>query len=520
MNIKSIGILGLLLVLCAFMAVMTSDPWYDIFSGTFLQANNVENLLRRTAMYGVLGIGVAFVIITSGIDLSIGSVVCLSGCLLATFLQVEYRSVGSRDVLQVSAKQKTIVFRGPPDSFAPGDRLRFWGGRRARNAIVRVERIEPAGSAEFPESSRMVVDQEFSRDDDGGQVARVFSIQRFTNRTADSPSTITLPITDHPLRPRDQVTLVHPTQLLKQAVITQVTVDDTSMVLALKEDLGRDFNDQWLAVPLERRQRMSIAAALALVLSIAAGLGLIHGLLVTRIRLRPFVVTLCGLLIYRGASRWLVSDQPVGFRDEYTDSLSALGSGKWSLFEWMENGHTHTFGIPYPFFIMVIAAIVAAIFLNKTIWGRYLLALGRNEEATRYSGINTSLVTMIAYVICTVSAAVGGMLFALDSNSVSPSSFGNFFELYAIAAAVLGGCSLRGGEGTILGVIIGTMVMQILNNLILLMKISDELEFAIIGAVILVGVSADEIVRQLAARRRALADARLAATAAGADPER
>ncbi|MBI2477494.1 MAG: hypothetical protein HYV60_02225 [Planctomycetia bacterium] len=101
------------------------------------------------------------------------------------------------------------------------------------------------------------------------------------------------------------------------------------------------------------------------------------------------------------------------------------------------------------------------------------------------------------------------MLFALDSNSVSPSSFGNFFELYAIAAAVLGGCSLRGGEGTILGVIIGTAVMQILNNLILLMKISDELEFAIIGTVILIGVSADELVKRIAAKRRAIASTRL-----------
>jgi ribose transport system permease protein len=100
---------------------------------------------------------------------------------------------------------------------------------------------------------------------------------------------------------------------------------------------------------------------------------------------------------------------------------------------------------------------------------------------------------------------LAGILFALDSNSVSPSSFGNFFELYAIAAAVLGGCSLRGGEGTILGVVVGTAVMQVLNNLILLMKISDELEFAIIGLVILLGVIGDEVVRRWSARRKAVA---------------
>jgi len=136
-----------------------------------------------------------------------------------------------------------------------------------------------------------------------------------------------------------------------------------------------------------------------------------------------------------------------------------------------------------------------------------MAALGRNVEAAKFSGINTDRVTIVAYVICTGLAAVGGMLFALDANSVAPSSFGNFFELYAIAAAVLGGCSLRGGEGGIIGVVIGTAVMQTLYNLIVLLKISDKLEFAIIGLVILVGVIADVIVKRIVAKRRAVLQA-------------
>ena len=108
---------------------------------------------------------------------------------------------------------------------------------------------------------------------------------------------------------------------------------------------------------------------------------------------------------------------------------------------------------------------------------------------------------MAAYVISTSLAALGGILFALDSNSISPSSFGNFFELYAIAAAVLGGCSLRGGEGSIFGVLIGTAVMQVLYNLIVLMRISGTLEFAIIGIVILFGVIVDECVKRLTQRK-------------------
>ena len=115
------------------------------------------------------------------------------------------------------------------------------------------------------------------------------------------------------------------------------------------------------------------------------------------------------------------------------------------------------------FIIMVALAIVAAIFLNKTIYGRYLLALGRNEQAAHYSGINTDRMVILAYVICSLLAGLGGILFILNDNQGQPSNYGNFYELYAIAAAVLGGCSLRGGEGAILGVVFSAYaVMQVL----------------------------------------------------------
>jgi ribose transport system permease protein len=243
---------------------------------------------------------------------------------------------------------------------------------------------------------------------------------------------------------------------------------------------------------------MSIPLALLSVVCIACVLGLIHGLLVTRAKLQPFVVTLCGLLIYRGLARWLTGDNPAGFA-EYSDGLCDLASGRFTVYS---DAAGNTFGIPYPFFMLGVIGIAAAVFLNRTIWGRYLLALGRNEEAARFSGINTNNVTLMAYVICTGLAGVGGILFALDSLSISPSSFGNFFELYAIAAAVLGGCSLRGGEGSIAGVIIGTAAMQVLNNLITLLKISAPLEGVIIGSVILFGVLADEFFKRMAAQRR------------------
>src|SRR5204863_933202 len=155
--------------------------------------------------------------------------------------------------------------------------------------------------------------------------------------------------------------------------------------------------------------------------------------------------------------------------------------------------------IPMPFLIMLALAIVAAVFLNRTIYGRYLLALGRNEQAARYSGINTDSMKMLAYIICSLMAGLGGVLFSLDLNSIQPSSLGEFYELYAIAAAVLGGCSLRGGEGSILGIVIGTALLQVLRNLVNLLDIPSSLDFAVMGAVILLGVIADRVFR---ARKR------------------
>ena len=261
---------------------------------------------------------------------------------------------------------------------------------------------------------------------------------------------------------------------------------------------GEKYRTEAFAIILKRHQRTSIPVAIVLVLLAAAGLGSVHGWLVTRVKLQPFVVTLCGLLIYRGISRWLTGDNPAGF-GELQEILGPVASGRIGI---LYRGKEMLFGIPVPFFLLTAIGIVAAVFLSRTIWGRYLLALGRNEEAARFSGINTGRVTLMAYIICTVLAALGGMLFALDSTSVSPSSFGNSYELYAIAAAVLGGCSLRGGEGSILGVVIGTAVMQVLYNLITLVGIPQTLEYTIIGAVILVGVLGDELVRRAAARRQ------------------
>jgi ribose/xylose/arabinose/galactoside ABC-type transport system permease subunit len=215
--------------------------------------------------------------------------------------------------------------------------------------------------------------------------------------------------------------------------------------------------------------------------------------------------------IFMGAVAWAVNSA-ISTEDGFVSAVLplVLAAGIVGLLGMTPLAQTM---VPMPMLIMMTLAALAAVFLNRTIYGRYLLALGRNEEAARYSGINTHRMIVMAYMICSLLAGLGGILFALDINSIQPSGHGNFYELYAIAAAVLGGCSLRGGEGTILGVVIGAAVMRVLYNSINILGIPTQLEFAIIGMVILAGAIVDVVVKRVVARRRALEQARLGETA-------
>jgi len=178
-----------------------------------------------------------------------------------------------------------------------------------------------------------------------------------------------------------------------------------------------------------------------------------------------------------------------------------LGTGFFAVLWLLSHTAINETRVQTPFFFLVAIGFVAAVFLNRTVHGRYLLALGNNEEAARFSGIDIDRMKIIAYVICAGCAGVGGILFTLDSNNVEPSSHGNFYELYAIAAAVLGGCSLRGGEGSVLGVIIGAAIMRVLQNAPNMIGIPMQLELFTMGIVILIGVIADESARRMNARR-------------------
>jgi ribose transport system permease protein len=233
--------------------------------------------------------------------------------------------------------------------------------------------------------------------------------------------------------------------------------------------------------------------AAALVLVIGVAMGMVHGLLITRLNLQPFVVTLCGLLIYRGIARFYTKDATAGFPFGVNfPTLEWLATGRTDIVALLTGGSFTSIPIPHSFFIMLVIAAVMWVVLHRSVFGRHLYAVGKNEEAARYSGIRTTRVIVAAYMICAVLTALSSIFFAMYTRSILPSGHGNFYELYAIAAAVLGGFSLRGGEGSIVGVVLGTILLQVLQNLVNLLGIPSSLNFAVMGSVILVGVIADQ----------------------------
>ena len=253
-------------------------------------------------------------------------------------------------------------------------------------------------------------------------------------------------------------------------------------------------------------------------------IGLFHGVLVTRLKLQPFIVTLCGLFIYRGMAYWLSLPEPMEpvrgllrfltagalFPDIPPQQGGArnVGIGEVAAdvpgLVFLSTGYPSIPGfsdVPIRLLLLLALGLLAAVLLHLSVYGRYLYAIGANEQAARYAGVPTDRYKVLAYVLCSSSAAVVGMLQILELKTSSPSSTGQWFELYAITGAVLGGCSLRGGEGTVIGILLGTAVLPLLRNLINFSRIQDDLEFTVIGVALLLGTIIDEMLKRRAARR-------------------
>ena len=181
-----------------------------------------------------------------------------------------------------------------------------------------------------------------------------------------------------------------------------------------------------LFVDLVGQGALSPGIATLLVLGLGALIGVAHGVLIARVGLQPFVVTLCGLLIYRGIARYYTEDATAGF---------AFGAS-FPVLEWLTTGRI--LGVPNSLTALALVALVTGVVLHRSVFGRWLLATGRNPDGARYAGVNTDLVLICAYAICATLTALAALFIAMYTRSISPASHANFYELYPIAAAVLG----------------------------------------------------------------------------------
>ncbi len=227
---------------------------------------------------------------------------------------------------------------------------------------------------------------------------------------------------------------------------------------------------------------------IGIVAGIATGtvMGAINGTLVARFSLPPFIATLGMLNIARGLSLVISELRPIYFPDQPEFNQAFMGSllGDLGLPD-----------LPNLFFVFIAVAVIAGFILSKTVLGRYIFAIGSNEEATRLSGVRSMRYLASAYVLSGMFAGIAGVVIAARLNSAQP-AVGFGYELDAIAAAVIGGTSLAGGEGSIFGTVIGAFIISVLTNGLRLMDVPQEWQTVVTGCIVILAVYLDIIRRR------------------------
>jgi len=231
---------------------------------------------------------------------------------------------------------------------------------------------------------------------------------------------------------------------------------------------------------------IDIVPAVSIAIAVALAIGVGQGLVITHLGVQPFVVTLGSMLLLRGVAEALTGGADIGFQ------------GRFPTFRFLGEGNG--LGMPMPFWFALAAIVIVAFLMHRTIFGRYCYAIGSNAEAARLSGVPVRAVRLITFVISAGLSGLAGVLYVAYLPSATP-SLGSAYELHAVAAAVLGGCSLQGGRGTVFGVLIGAGIMQITFNAVNLIGASLW-QNVVAGGVILAAVIVDRVLERNAAKRR------------------
>ncbi|MFD2658442.1 ABC transporter permease [Gracilibacillus thailandensis] len=216
----------------------------------------------------------------------------------------------------------------------------------------------------------------------------------------------------------------------------------------------------------------SIFTAILFGLVAGALIGVINGVIITYGKIAAFITTLAMMTIARSTALY------------YADAGAIAGSNM----DYRAIGNEYLFGIPIPVYIFAVVVVIAFILLEKTTFGRHIYAVGGNSRAAHLSAVPINKITIMTYMICGLTAAIGAVIETSRLNSVSTSSSGSMYELDAIAAVIIGGTKLTGGQGRIIGTVFGILILAILSNIMNLLNISPYIQGVVKGAIILVAV--------------------------------
>lgn len=255
-----------------------------------------------------------------------------------------------------------------------------------------------------------------------------------------------------------------------------IAVGMTFVIITAGIDLSVGSVMAFAGVVLASSLQAGVPFPLALVIGLAIGLisGYVNGLLITYGRLPPFISTLGMMSVARGAALLYTQGRPIsGFSEDFR----FLATGE-------------IFHIPFPVIVMIVVYAIAHFVLTRTKLGRYTYAIGGNEEAALLSGVNVKYYKSMVYGICGMLSGLGAIILTARLNSAQPIA-GMMYELDAIAATVIGGTSLMGGEGTVFGTLIGALIMGVLRNGLNLLGVSSFVQQTVIGSVIIAAVLMD-----------------------------
>ncbi|HEX8912237.1 MAG TPA: ABC transporter permease [Humisphaera sp.] len=464
-----------LAVLCLVLSGRSNEKFYS--------PSNVVNLVRLISYLGIFAVGLTFVIVTGGIDLSVGSVIGLTGVLIA------------KQVLAATTETEVA-----PLSHMLGVGLGLGLLAALMAAWALADRYRTAAALTLAGYAVLALGcVGLSYSDAGTGVAAVDAGLSTLGSLGGAGGA-------GPFNAAARAAVLGLGLLLAAFGLRFRGAFGWAVAVLV----GYHF---YALLDLSFTGGLPLWLAILVALAASTAVGLAQGLLLTKLNLQPFIVTLGVMLLIRGVSQVIVEGGTLSIQNEALKTLDR-GGLFYQTTQTPQGPFTYPL-LPYPVLIFLAVLAAAGYALHFTVFGRYVYAIGGNRDAAEYSGLPVKRVETATYAISAFLGGVAGVCFAAYIGQMSQ-QVGIAYELLAIAACVLGGCSLRGGEGTIVGVVIGTAVMRVIENGIIMFQwpykdaagndkiwtLSSDYTFIIFGAVILVAIVLDQVAHILQAKRR------------------